>query len=139
MHFGGLPDKIMDAHRYPAGVIVIFLTLMATWAGAELRPWRQGSEPRKMIGQGVDPNLAPWWELALLPRLGPSISQEIVAHRTRKSAEQSGATCVFRSSADLLTVRGIGPKMLLRLGPHLRFGGCAAESSDDLKESTVKP
>ncbi len=75
----------------------------------------------------------------MLPRLGPSVSQEIVAHRTRRSAEQYGATCVFRHSADLLTVRGIGPKMLLRLGPHLRFGGCAAESTDELQESTVKP
>lgn len=71
----------------------------------------------------VDPNGAPWWELTVLPRIGPSTAREIVRYResvgrTSLSVEENVA---FRRPVDLARVRGIGPKTLQRIGPYLHF------------------
>lgn len=61
----------------------------------------------------LDPNREDEAELDRLPGVGPAVARAIVA------ARDSGAT--FASPEDLLVVRGIGPKMLARIRPHLEL------------------
>ena len=59
----------------------------------------------------TDINQADWPELSELPGVGPTLARRIVDHR-----QQYGP---FRSPEDLRRVRGIGPKTLERIRPHL--------------------
>ncbi len=61
-------------------------------------------------GERVDVNTAPEAELDRLPGVGPATAAAIV--RARREAP-------FRTQADLLRVRGVGPRLLERMGPHL--------------------
>lgn len=61
----------------------------------------------------IDVNLAGAEELALLPGVGPSLARSIV--------EDRGARGPFRDLRDLDRVKGVGPGILARIGPHLRF------------------
>jgi comEA protein len=63
----------------------------------------------------VNVNQAGAEELALLPRVGPSIAQRIVEHR-----EENGP---FRSLEDLMLVRGIGEKTFDLLSPYIALEG----------------
>jgi len=117
----------------------MFLMAMGAWATAEWRPWERTGASAAVIREGIDPNRAPWWELSMLPRLGPSVSSAIVDHRAKAEAETSNGACVFGRAADLLAVRGIGPKMLLRLGPHLRFDDCEVAATGDFSKSKMPP
>ena len=71
----------------------------------------------------VNPNIAPWWELTVLPRIGPHTAREIVRYRESKgkSSESGRHIVAFRRAADLARVRGIGPKTLQRIGRYLSF------------------
>lgn len=62
----------------------------------------------------VDVNAAGPDELALLPRVGPSLAAAIVADRDARGP--------FRSIGDLDRVRGIGPATLEGLRPHVTVG-----------------
>lgn len=62
-------------------------------------------------GERIDPNRATEVELDRLPGVGPSTAAAIVATR------EDGVR--FRRPDDLLVVRGIGPSLVARLGPHL--------------------
>lgn len=70
------------------------------------------SEPLER-GERIDPNRAEEVELDRLPGVGPATARAIVA------ARDSGQ--VFRSTEDLLVVRGIGPALLGRMGDALDF------------------
>ncbi len=59
----------------------------------------------------IDINRATAKEFERLPGIGPQIAGRIVAYR-----EQNGA---FKRIEDITKVRGIGPKTLERLRPHL--------------------
>ena len=59
----------------------------------------------------IDINSATTKEFERLPRIGPQIAGRIVAYR-----EKNGA---FKRIDDITKVRGIGPKTLERLRPHL--------------------
>jgi competence ComEA-like helix-hairpin-helix protein len=61
----------------------------------------------------VDINTADLAELGELPQVGPTLALRLIEHR-----EQNGP---FRSVDDLLRVKGIGPKTLTALRPHIRF------------------
>jgi competence ComEA-like helix-hairpin-helix protein len=61
----------------------------------------------------VDINTADLAELGELPQVGPTLALRLIEHR-----EQNGP---FRSVDDLLRVKGIGPKTLAALRPHVRF------------------
>jgi competence protein ComEA len=61
----------------------------------------------------VDVNSAPPEELRRLPRIGPKLAQRIVEARAARP---------FRSADDLRRVRGIGPKTLEGLRPHVVIG-----------------
>ncbi len=62
-------------------------------------------------GKLIDINSATAKELERLPRIGPQIAGRIVAYR-----EENGA---FKRIDDITKVKGIGPKTLERLRPHL--------------------
>lgn len=65
----------------------------------------------------VDPNSATATELALLPRVGPSIAQRIIDARRRGVR--------FSSVEQLESVRGIGPVMRERIRPWVGFAADA--------------
>ena len=66
-----------------------------------------------LAGELIDINSATAKEFERLSGIGPQIAGRIVAYR-----EQHGA---FKRVDDLTKVRGIGPKTLERLRPHLRM------------------
>ncbi|MBN1491405.1 MAG: helix-hairpin-helix domain-containing protein [Phycisphaerae bacterium] len=84
-------------------------------------------EPARVaqIQQQIDPNVATWAELARLPGIGEALAKRIVTYRSEQQALIAGsggdAAVVFRSPEDLAAVRGIGPKTVERLRPHLHF------------------
>ena len=81
--------------------LVLFLLLPALAAAAD--------------GRKVNINSADAAQLALLPRIGPSVAQRIVEHR-----KQNGA---FKSAEDLMLVRGIGEKTFALIKPYVAIAG----------------
>ena len=65
----------------------------------------------------LDPNGAPWWELTILPGIGPALARRIEKHRNGISDNRP----VFQSEHDLDAVTGIGPRTITRIAPYLRF------------------
>ena len=61
------------------------------------------------LADRIDPNGADVGALAALPTLGPGRAAAIVAYR-EKVAERDGTPVVFRAAADLMRVKGIGPR-----------------------------
>jgi DNA uptake protein ComE-like DNA-binding protein len=80
--------------------------------------------PTTLTGNLVDPNHAPWWEMTVLPEIGPAIARQIVDFREAQRIGERATSdeVIFKSASDLDRVRGIGPKTIARLAPHLRFG-----------------
>jgi competence protein ComEA len=66
-------------------------------------------------GKRVNVNTADATQLALLPRIGPSVAQKIVAFR-----KENGP---FKAADDLLLVPGIGEKTFALLKPYLAVSG----------------
>jgi competence protein ComEA len=66
-------------------------------------------------GERIDADKAPALELARLPRVGPALAKTIVAYR-----EAHGA---FGGLEGLDRVPGIGPGLLVAIGPHVSFSG----------------
>ena len=69
----------------------------------------------------VDVDRASTSELELLPRVGPALAQRIVSDR-----DEHGP---FGSLEALTRVKGIGPKLVMRLAKHVTFSGSARPSS----------
>jgi competence protein ComEA len=69
-------------------------------------------------GERLDPNRASAAELDRLPGVGPSIAEAIVRSRDAEGP--------YRALQDLLRVRGVGPALLARVGPHLALPAGAA-------------
>jgi competence protein ComEA len=67
--------------------------------------------------RAIDPNAAERAEWDRLPGIGPVTAIAIV--------ERRAAAGPFRSPADLLAVRGIGPRTLERMEPYLEWSGVA--------------
>ena len=65
---------------------------------------------RRLFGLPLDPNHADASTLETLPGIGPARAGAIVTERCRAA---------FETPADLLRVRGIGPRTLARLSPWL--------------------
>jgi competence protein ComEA len=66
-------------------------------------------------GKTVNVNTATATELALLPRIGPSVAAKIVEHR-----EKNGN---FKTLDDLMLVRGIGEATYELLKPYVALSG----------------
>jgi len=84
------------------------------------------SQPASPLDQRIDPNTASWSELTRLPRIGEQIAKRIVEYRQthRPVGRAHGAAApppVFTCPQDLGKIRGIGPKTVELIAPHLKF------------------
>jgi competence protein ComEA len=77
-------------------------------------PRALADEERLALGRPLDPNRASGRALAFVPGLSRRLGDEIVADRDAHGP--------FAEVADLVRVRGIGPKRLARASPHLEVG-----------------
>ena len=82
--------------------------------GAPLSPAATPARSSNAALTPIDPNTAPWYELAALPRIGEQLAKRIVAYR-----DQAARPPAFRTLDDLSKVRGIGAKTVARLAPFL--------------------
>ena len=69
----------------------------------------------------IDPNAAGRAEWDRLPGVGPATAMAIISHRAAQGP--------LEGPADLLAVRGIGPKTLERLAPYLEWGSHGNEGA----------
>ncbi len=115
---GVLPHFWQFRPRDQIGIAVLALlgavALGGRWAylrfqGETLVPWKTSPEGKAALL--IDINKADWPELALLPDLGETMAKRIIADRDARGP--------FSSPQDLLRVKGIGPKTLDNLLPHL--------------------
>lgn len=90
---------------------------MRAFAGSLLLVLLAAADARaagKAVEGAVNLNTAPPEVLALLPGIGPSKAQSILAYRKRHP---------FRTVDELVRIKGIGRKMVRHLRPHLAVGG----------------
>jgi len=116
---GSTVKPVLDAYSAVAVLLLIIIAIAA---------WRHFDATFAIRGAGtplttVEPNLVPWWELTVLPRIGETKARQIVTYReTPVSGGVKGRTPpAFRTPGDLARVRGIGPKTVTRIAPYLRF------------------
>ena len=93
--------------------LALVLGLVALLASATAAP--AADAPAAPARKVVNINQASSTELALLPRVGPSLAGKILAHR-----EQHGP---FKRAEDLMEVKGVGEKMFALLKPYLSVSG----------------
>lgn len=105
------------ADQGTVAVLILFglLTTIAWW-------WLRGGPSGEMVELEqadwktarfeVDINAADWPELLQLPQIGETLAKRIVESRRAQGP--------FRDPRDLLRVRGIGPRTLELIRPHLR-------------------
>jgi competence protein ComEA len=92
---------VKHANRIVAGVVLAILVAALPGLAAD--------------GKKVNVNSADAAQLALLPRVGPSVAQRIVDYR-----KQNGP---FKKPEDLMLVRGIGEKTFELLKPYVAVAG----------------
>jgi hypothetical protein len=81
----------------------------------------RGERLLRALPNGVNPNVAPWWELTVLPDVGPAIARRIVAYRESRGPQATSHSPAYNAPSDLDAVSGIGPKTLQSIAPYLRF------------------
>lgn len=142
------PSRVWTACYCLLGVVLAYV-LIARWflpicvrepIGVERSagPGEETRDDRETAGaadERIDPNTADWPELTRLPGIGEVIAKRIVAYR-RERQDGSGRP-VFRSAADLARVRGIGPKTVEAIEPHLRFPGPVSPEAEG--DTTTAP
>lgn len=131
-------------HPYGTLLTILWIILLGAIILSP-RPRGAGSEAPTAL-TAIDPNTAPWWELAALPRISRSTAEQIVHYREAVNAipplplrERARVRVdglgfdslnpnmnrpeakAFTSATDLTKVSGIGPKTVQRLKPYLRF------------------
>jgi competence ComEA-like helix-hairpin-helix protein len=96
------------AHRNVTGLLVLLASLLASLPvqAADAKP-----DPKK----AVNINSADSSQLAMLPRVGPSVADRIVDYR-----KQNGP---FKKAEDLMLVQGIGDKTFQLLKPYVATSG----------------
>ncbi len=100
-----------------SAVFVVLIGLVAAhWAlsSGAMGPDVRLERAETIAGHRIDINRAAWWELQALDGIGEKRAREIVGYRDRHGP--------FGTVDDLTRVRGIGPKTMDRLRPHLAAG-----------------
>lgn len=98
--------------------VVAGLALPGAWQGPAVVVHGSPEPPPRVVatpppeGGPLSLNLATAEELERLPGIGPVLARRIVEDRGRNGQ--------YRRVEDLLRVKGIGPRTLERLRPHLR-------------------
>jgi DNA uptake protein ComE-like DNA-binding protein len=105
------------------GALLILLWLPTIPALVPLLPAATGTTNMPPHLATVNPNVAPWWELTVLPRVGEQTAHAIVRYRSAvlEAPRVRRDHRVFHCAADLEHVRGIGPVTVRRTAPYLRF------------------
>lgn len=70
-----------------------------------------GEQKQRLLSGKININQATESEIARLPRIGPVLAQRIVAYRLEHGS--------FQSTGDLLKVKGIGKKTLVKIEAYL--------------------
>ena len=96
--------------------------------GLERSAAGEGGEDRDVqnVEQRIDPNVADWSELAILPDIGEKIARSIVSYREEQRALLSMGPVgdrknVFTCLEDLQAIPGLGTARIERLSPYLKF------------------
>jgi competence protein ComEA len=93
---------------------LVFASLSSISLAAEAQP----SKPNAAAERGrVNLNTASAAELESLPGIGPALAQRIVEYRQKNGP--------FKRIEDLLSVQGVGPKMLEKLHTKLTIDSAA--------------
>lgn len=101
--------------------IVRVAVLVAIWLVATAA-WSHDSNAERLVPAGLDPNSAPWWELTMLPDIGPELARRITHYRDAKAAQgDTNGGRVFRTARDLDAVPGIGPKRIEGISEFLAW------------------
>ncbi len=119
--------RLIAHRRRRQSLLAPFLVAVPLLTWFAIQPDRAPAPPLAAAGPSaavlyarIDPNTAPWWELAAAPRIGETMARRIVAYRDEQQAA-TGHRRVFRRPEDLEQVHGIGPKTVERLRPLLKF------------------
>ncbi|HPI72686.1 MAG TPA: helix-hairpin-helix domain-containing protein [bacterium] len=70
-----------------------------------------GEQKQRLLSGKININQATESEIARLPRIGPVLALRIVSYRREHGS--------FQSTKDLLKVKGIGKKTLMKIEPYL--------------------
>ena len=106
--------RLISAHRphWTPGVVVGQGETVDDRTQPEVVPYGSGGDRDSLFVEGrMDLNAAGEQHLVLLPRIGPALAERIVAWR-----DEHGR---FGRVDDLIHIRGIGPKTLEQLRPHV--------------------
>jgi competence protein ComEA len=102
------------ASRFTGALVLAALFLTAALPAAAA-PAADGKAEGKRGASTVNVNTADAGQLALLPRVGPSVAQRIIDYRKKNGP--------FKSTEDLMLVQGIGEKTYQLLKPYLATAG----------------
>ncbi len=119
-----------------AGFLIVLLGLervqwrwMGThWVNIEDETWRADAGPPPRFA--IDPNLAEWPELALLPRIGETLAKRIVAFRREHG--------IFATLDEFGDVPGIGPKTIESARKYVLFETSSGSTKNCAPQSRIK-
>jgi competence protein ComEA len=97
------------------GAIALAALLLTAALPAAAAPAAEGKAEGRRASNVVNINTADAGQLALLPRVGPSVAQRIIDYRKKNGP--------FKSAEDLMLVQGIGEKTYQLLKPYLATAG----------------
>ena len=98
-----------QTYRAVAGLILALLLSVPALPAEAPKPEGGGG------GKKININTADATQLVLLPRVGPSVAQRILAHR-----KENGP---FKKIEDLMLVSGIGEKTFQLIKPYVSLAG----------------
>lgn len=110
-------DILTRRHQKTASVVLaICLTLLAiSWGREYVRRGQRINIDRayevRAVETKIDPNVADWPELTLLPDISETMARRIVEHRKLNGR--------FETVEELTRVKGIGPRTFARIEPYL--------------------
>ena len=112
-------DVLYDRHL----TILAFLWLVMLGVAVAALPRLGEPEPLPPAPATINPNVASWQDLTVLPRIGETRAKQIIRYRESATPAAGVGTPgrAFSCAADLAQVRGIGPKTVQRISPFLRF------------------
>ena len=93
-------------HRLRAPAALVFLALLATLS----MPGLAAAADAPVTGK-INLNTAESAQLELLPRVGPALAKRIIEFRQKNGS--------FKSTEELMLVRGIGEKTFEQMKPYL--------------------